>query len=227
MLLIAHRGASREHRENTLPAFARALELGADGIELDVHATADGIIVVHHDFALPRTPHFGHLGGAAVNEITLPELEALRLPPALRVPTLDDICRLVGDRLELFVEIKGRGIEAGVLACLARHRGPFAVHSFDHGAIERAAQLAPDVRRGLLFDEPPDDLEDSVGRAGALDVWPRGDLATPDLVERAHALGVRVIAWTVNERPHAEILAARGVDGLCSDDIRTLEGVSR
>lgn len=217
-LRIAHRGASREFRENTLPAFARALALGADAIELDVHVTRDGIPVVHHDFDV----HAG--GGTAIPIIgaTLDELREVDLGGGTRIPTLAEVARVVGSSAELLVELKGHGVEEGVVTCLARHTGPWALHSFDHIAIERVAVRWPSLRRGLLFDRTPEDLPGSVARAAALDVWPRGDLATPQFVEAAHALGLRVIAWTVNDPADGALLMERGVDGICTDDVSWL-----
>ncbi len=216
---VAHRGASREHRENTLAAFARALELGADAIELDVHCSADGHIIVHHD---PDVVH----GGArlSIASAALDDIQAIDLGDGERIPTLEEVSELVGGSAELFVEIKGAGIEAQVIEALRRHSGPVAVHSFDHAAIERAAELAPHVRRGLLFDTPPDSLEAAVTRTNAHDAWLRGDLATEQLVQEAHSLGLRVIAWTINDPQDGATLISRGVDGICTDDVSWLRG---
>jgi glycerophosphoryl diester phosphodiesterase len=219
-LWVAHRGASREHRENTLAAFSRALELGADAIELDVRCAADGVVMVHHDADVV-------VGGqrVAVAAATSAELGAIDLGDGERIPTLDDVCDLVGGGAELFVEIKGAGIEAEVLAALRRHGGPVAIHSFDHEAIARAAELAPHARRGLLYDAAPVDLAATVARTRAHDLWPRGDLATAALVQEAHALGLRVIAWTINDPADGATLIARGVDGICTDDVRWLRSL--
>lgn len=218
-LWVAHRGASREHRENTLAAFSRALELGADAIELDVRCTADGVVVVHHDADVVTggTP-------APIASITAAALRVIDLGDGERIPTLDEVCDLVGGSAELFVEIKGTGIETQVIAALRRHSGPVAIHSFDHDAIARAAALAPHVRRGVLFDAAPTDLAGTVARTGAHDLWPRGDLATAALVDEAHALGMRVIVWTINDPADGAVLIARGVDGICTDDVRWLRG---
>lgn len=218
-LWVAHRGASREHRENTLAAFARALDLGADALELDVHVTVDGVVVVHHDFDV-------RIGEARrpIAAATLAELETIDLGGGERIPTLDAVFDLVGGTAELFVEIKGSGIEEAVVDCLRRHNGPYAVHSFDHAAIERVAAHAPHVRRGLLFGEAPDRLADAAARAAAHDVWPRAELATAAFIDSAHELGLRVIAWTVNDPALGAVLAHRGVDGICTDDVAWLRG---
>src|SRR6476659_5012714 len=110
-LRIAHRGMPRRERENTLPSFAAALAAGAQGIELDVHATADGMVVVHHD---PITSEGVEIAAARWNDLNRAEGPA----GAVAIPSLASVCALVAERAELFVEIKGEGIEEAVTAVL-------------------------------------------------------------------------------------------------------------
>src|SRR3954463_10742168 len=104
-LRIAHRGMPRRERENTLPSFAAALAAGAQGIELDVHATLDGMVVVHHD-AITREGV--EIAGVRWRDLQNAEGDALEATP---IPSLAAVCELVAERVELFVEIKGSGIE--------------------------------------------------------------------------------------------------------------------
>lgn len=196
-------------RENTLPSFALALEAGADGIELDVHATRDGVVVVHHDAAIA--------GGLAIADETA---AAIRSATDAAVPTLADVCELVAGRAELFVEIKGTAIEQQVLAVLRGYDGPYAIHSFDHALIGRVHRQDRGVRLGVLFEETTPDVAALMAATGARDVWPHAPLVTRQLVTAVHASGGRVIAWTVNAVPEAEHLTTLGVDGLCGDDVR-------
>src|SRR4051794_40761774 len=110
-LRIAHRGMPRLARENTLPSFELALDAGADGLELDVHATADGVVVVHHDAELRRGP--------GIASVPFAELRRHEAAPGVPIPTLEELCELVAGRATLFVEIKGAGIERAVLDTLA------------------------------------------------------------------------------------------------------------
>src|SRR5207237_3843916 len=96
-LVIAHRGASAREWENSLAAFRAAAALGADAVELDVHATADGVIVVHHDEAI---------AGQRIARMTGKQLTALRLANGEPVPTLGDVLGLLGSALQAFVEVK-------------------------------------------------------------------------------------------------------------------------
>jgi len=189
--IIAHRGASRERPENTLPAFQRAIELGADGCEFDVHLHADGVLRVHHDPESAGSP-----------------------------PTLDEVLALLaGAGLTAYCELKGAGTAPGTLAAIKRSSGMAAVHAFDHRQIAEARRLAPEVPRGVLEVSYPVDplhaLEDVAGR----DLWRQWPFIDADLVRAAHASGARVIAWTVNEAALVERLAALGVDALCTDDV--------
>ena len=201
----------RREPENTLPSFADALSAGADGIELDVHATSDGVVVVHHDAQVP--------GGTAIAGTAWRELRARATERGLEIPTLAAVCELVGDTAELFVEIKGVGIERGVAAVLGDHRGPSAIHSFDHAAIRRLARFDRRLRLGLLFEERVPDAAALLEANGARDAWPHYSIVDGRLVNAVHAAGGRVIAWTVNDRRDVARLSALGVDGLCTDDV--------
>ena len=209
-LRIAHRGMPRLARENTLSSFQLALDAGADGIELDVHTTADGVVVVHHDPTLPAGPAISDLTYSALREAA---------PDA---PTLRDVCDLVGGRAELFVEIKGVGIEHVVAALLGQYLGACAIHSFDHAAIRRLHDSGTALRLGVLYEGNEDGLA-IMDRCGAMDLWPHFPLVSQGLVTNVHARGGRIIPWTVNAAATAARLEELGVDGICTDDVRMLE----
>jgi len=212
-LRIAHRGMPRRLPENSLPSFAAALDEGADGIELDVHASSDGVVVVHHDPTL---------GGMEIARTGWSALRAVEVAPGVHVPTLLEVCDLVRARAELFVEIKGAGIEIRVAEVLSGYAGPAAIHSFDHALIGRLAHRGVPRRLGLLYDEPPSDLTRAMRECGALDMWPDRRLVTQALIEDVHAAGGRVIPWTVNDASEARRFASWAVDGLCTDDVTLL-----
>ena len=201
-------------RENTLPSFELAIDAGADGVELDVHATADGVVVVHHDERLAT--------GLAIASLTLGELRRHDAAPGVPIPTLSELCELVRGRVTMFVEIKGAGIERAVLDVLDGYDGDAAIHSFDHAMIARIARQAPSRRLGILFETLNDDIARAMETTGALDVWPHWPLVTTAVVDEVHAAGGRVIPWTVNEPARAQALASLGVDALCGDDVRLL-----
>ena len=134
---IGHRGAPTEFHENTLPSFERALNRGADALELDVHATADAVLVVHHDPVLPSAAHPARLRRAEIARTKWVDLENVQIADGARIPSLSDVLVMVGNRAAIYVEIKGQGIEHQVAEAIGRTNCRCAVHSFDHGAVER------------------------------------------------------------------------------------------
>jgi glycerophosphoryl diester phosphodiesterase len=215
--LVAHRGASMERVENTMPAFALALERGADALELDVHLTADDRVIVHHD---------ARVGGRDIAASRWDDVRTIPLADGSTLPLLDDVLDMVGNRATVYVELKGANVEASALAVVAAHGQRVAVHSFDHECVVRAARIAPGVPRGVLIDrgtrDPAAMLRAAVQRTGARDVWPHWSLVDASLMAAARARGVRVIVWTVNAVGDAARLAALGVDGICTDDVRLM-----
>jgi glycerophosphoryl diester phosphodiesterase len=213
----------RRHRENTLPGFLAATAAGADGWELDVHATRDGVVVVHHDPTLPAAA--GRLAGARIAETDWQELaEATVGAASERIPSLETVLAAAGSATTVYVEVKARGIEAAVEACLSRYPGtPSAVHSFDHRIAQRIRQSsAVSVPVGILTDSYLIDAVHALQAAGARDYWPNREMVDRPLVDAIHAVGGQVIVWTVNDVAQARWLADIGVDALCSDVVDEL-----
>lgn len=216
--IIAHRGSSRECLENTLAAFARALEQGADGIELDVHGSADGHIVVHHDPVLSLEQGGDAGGTVTIRELTRAELRRARLRGGHPVPLLDDVLDLVGTQATVYVEIKAARIEMAVATLLDRHPTVrTAVHSFDHRIPVTVRTMRPETEIGFLSDsyliDPVGMLRSTVPDA----LWQYTHLIDAGLVLAAHERGAKIIAWTENDPVRAHLLASWGVDGLCTD----------
>jgi glycerophosphoryl diester phosphodiesterase len=218
---IAHRGAKRELPENTLPAFRRAFELGAAAIELDVHGTADGVVVVHHDAEIRA----GGFRARPIANLPWAELERVELAPGVGVPRLADVLAMVPSGRTVYVEVKGSGIEPLVAAEIRATTTSCAVHSFDHAAIARMRRIAPEIPRGILFEHAGLDVRSAMGATGARDVWPQWKLIDAALLAAVHDAGGRVIAWTVNSPSDATRLAALGADGLCGDDVRVFASI--
>jgi glycerophosphoryl diester phosphodiesterase len=212
MLVLAHRGANRQAPENTVPAMIRAIQLGADGVELDVHRTADGVLAVRHDAATPA---------GLLSELTRAEIAAA-LP---EVPMLADVLDVCRGRL-VNVEVKDPDPRAvDVLVALLQDRAgadEVLVSSFHLPTVDRVRDLAPDVPSAFLsFGLHPLQALDIAREHGhdALhpDVWTllRGDPG--EVADRAHQQGMRVNVWTVNEA--AQLLRVRDarIDGVVTD----------
>jgi glycerophosphoryl diester phosphodiesterase len=220
--VIAHRGASGYEYENSRAAFRRAIALDADGAELDVHATRDGAIVVHHDLEIP--------GSGPISLLSLEEVRQTRLRNDETVPLLSEVLEILGAK-DVWIEVKSLAAahDEALLAVIAAGPAPAgsAVHSFDHRIIRRLGEQQPTLRLGVLLSayvlDPVRVLED----AGATWLWQQAQLIDEALVNVVHAAGGHVIAWTVDELGDMERLTRLGVDGLCGnypDRIRIATG---
>ena len=217
--IIGHRGAPRDRPENTLASFARALELGADAIELDVHATREGVVVVHHDPSVRTLDRDGgtrllRIAGSTLNEIGRAAGDA-----SAKIPTLREVLDLVAGRATAYVEIKGAAIEEQVVSCVREYATRCAVHAFDHRIARRVHALAPEIPVGVLLSSYVLDPARTMREAGARDLWQQWDLIDEPLVADVHQSGGRLVAWTVNDAAAARRLAGWGVDALCTDTV--------
>jgi glycerophosphoryl diester phosphodiesterase len=220
--VLAHRGATAAAPENTLQAFVAASALGADGVELDVHRTSDGGLVVHHD-ATAR-------GLGVLAERTEAEIRAA-LP---EIPTLDEALEACTGML-VNVEVKNlpgdddydpaEGVAAGVVELLTRRRGrdDVLISSFNLESVDRVRELDASLATGFLTlvgMDPVDAVEVAHAHGhGAVHPDVRalvGDAAAAT-VARAHELGMTVNVWTVNDEGEMRRLAAAGVDAVITD----------
>lgn len=218
---ISHRGAHQTHPENSIAAFERAIELGADGIELDVHATRDGVVVVHHD-PVVHARHAQTPAHSAIAELAAAELARFPLADGVPIPTLSDVLLAIGTRATVYVEIKASSIEPLVTRCIRESETTCAVHSFDHRVVKIVKSIFPAIRTGVLEVSRHIDPVASLTSASAADLWQEVGFIDAELVERAHSVGARVVAWTANEPAQWDALYALGVDAICTDRIAEL-----
>jgi glycerophosphoryl diester phosphodiesterase len=186
--------------------------LDADAIELDVHATSDGVMVVHHDAEVP--------GFGPISDLTRAEARHLRIRNGETLPLLQEVLDLVGD-MSVWVEVKGLPQEHddAFLSVLSAGPAPakYAVHSFDHRIVRRLGEACPSLRRGILLTAYLDDPVAALQSVGATTLWQEWQQVDQELVHRVHEAGAEVIAWTVNEIGDLERLVRLGVDGLCGN----------
>lgn len=214
---ISHRGLRTTAPENSIPAFIAAIDAGADGIELDVHASGDGAIFVHHD---PEFEHDGSLHAFAKTDAA--SISRVRLSGDVPIPTLDQALEAIGDRARVFIEIKAARIESDVARCLKRHSDGYdryAVHAFDHRVVKRMLELLPSVRTGILQVGYPIDTRTAMRLAGAADLWQHADFIDERLVADVRAADGRLIAWTSNLSSQWEMLSSLGIDAVCTDKV--------
>jgi len=211
-LNLGHRGASKAAPENTLAAFQKAREMGADGVELDVMLCEDGEVVVMHDYTVDRTTN----GHGQVKDLTLAQLKALDAGSWFgaqfageRVPTLREVCVWAGQEMLLNIELKsvdlgGSELERKTIALVHEYglEGRVVLSSFNPFSLWRVKRIDPSLHTGLLYAA---DLPVYLSRA-----WLR-PLAHPDALHPHHAMvneaylrwarnkGYRVNVWTPDE----------------------------
>lgn len=218
-LVIAHRGASADAYENSLAAFRLALEQGADGVELDVHATVDGEIVVFHD---------PELGGRQIRDLHSAAVTAHVLPNGETIPTLREALDVLTPRVLAFVELKGLPAEADArlleLFASAPRPDRCHLHSFDHRIIRRLTDRAfsatghrLSANAGILSGSYTLDPAGPVRAAGATALWQHADLVDAPLAAQVHDAGFHLYAWTVDRPERMRRLIDDGVDGICTN----------
>jgi glycerophosphoryl diester phosphodiesterase len=228
--IIAHRGASAVAPENTLAAIARAADLGARSVELDVMLSSDDVPVIIHDTDLARTTN-GTGPVAAHSFDALARLDAGSWFSGAfageGIPSLAAAVALILSRnLALNLEIKpspgeDRATASGAIALLAEAWSDPATLVLSSASIEALAvarDVAPQWRRGLIADIPPPDWRDLFADLGCASLHCEASTATPSLIEEVHAAGYRLLAYTVNRPAVAATLFKNGVDGIFTDD---------
>ena len=228
MLLIGHRGFPRFFPENTVPSFIKAVELGADGVEMDVHLSRDGFPVVIHDYTVDRTTD----GKGYVSSLTLDELRSLDAGAKFgmkgtKIPTLEEVLEEVKKRKPdaLFtVEIKRgssiyRGIEQKVVDCVLREKVRARIVSFDYDAIARVRKAWPEGETGIIFvGRPPYfvDIARSLGSGwlhAARDLVERGD------AELAHRKGLKLDVWAPSREDEIRDAISLNPDSMTTNDV--------
>jgi glycerophosphoryl diester phosphodiesterase len=228
LIRIAHRGASGIYPENTRIAFQKAIDAGADMIELDCQLSYDGHIVVFHDEALSRIAKTrGTMGGRTLEQLKKLDIGSWRnkIYCGERVQTLEEVMTFVDGRASLCIDIKEfaqspTGIELKLLFtithfdCLDR----VVLSSFDYNCLRRVRELAPEARIGLIYGAPVREDPIAAGielRARSIHV--QKELASRDFLSRAWAEGFDVYVWTLNSPADIEKFTALGVQGIFSD----------
>jgi glycerophosphoryl diester phosphodiesterase len=210
-LVIAHRGASSIELENSLAAFRAAPGQGADGVELDVHATLDGEIVVLHDPSIMGLP---------IAQARMRDLSQLRLRNGEPLPTLAQALQVLGT-LKVFVEVKvlDPRWDERLLDTLDGGPNPsgYAVHSFAFHVVRRLREQRPDLPTGVLSEVTTRNPKQTLDDATAQTLWQERSTLDENLVRTVHKLGASIIAWTVDNPTDMERLVHWGVDGICTN----------
>ncbi|KOP40137.1 glycerophosphodiester phosphodiesterase [Flavobacterium sp. WLB] len=221
MLKIAHRGAKAYEPENTLQAFQKALDLNSDGIELDVHLSSDGHIIVIHDETIDRTTN----GKGLVNNFTLAELKSVLIDGKYQIPTLNEVFDLVDKKCLINIELKGLGTPSKVVSLIKEYISEkdwnynhFIVSSFDWNMLEETSKLNPKIAIGVLTEENLDTALAFAEKIKAKAINPDFHLLNPENVSKIQEKGFLVFPWTVNSKEDIQKVKSYKVDGIISDN---------
>ena len=220
MLKIGHRGAKGHAPENTLISFQTAMDLGVDGIELDVHLTSDLQLICIHDDTLNRTTS----GTGLINSFTLSELKALRIGNLHEIPTLEEVLDLIDKKIFINIELKGKNTAKPVVDVIESYLNGknwnynhFLISSFDWNALQEVRSLNPNIAIGVLTQT---DLGLAIGFADfiqAKSIHPYFHLLTEENTALMQQKGFQVFPWTVNELEDIQKIKSFQVDGIISD----------
>lgn len=220
ILKIGHRGAKGYEPENTLVSFEKAIQMGADGIELDVHLSVDGHLIVIHDETVDRTTN----SKGVVNQLTVQELKSFRINDTYEIPTLEEVLDLVNQRCFVNIELKNQDTAEKVVQLIEHYisdkkwkHSHFLVSSFDWNALQQVRFLNDTIRIGVLT-ETDLDLAISFARfMKAEALHPDFKLLTNEYTTKIQEKGILVFPWTVNEPDDIQKMKSFKVNGIISD----------
>jgi glycerophosphoryl diester phosphodiesterase len=235
--IVAHRGGGKSAPENTLEGIETGARLGLKMIEFDAKLSADNVVFLLHDDLVDRTSN----GRGAAKRMTYEALSALDAGSwfspefaGARMPTLSQVAACC-DRLGLAanVEIKpceGRDVETGRIVAAETARlwagveAPPLLSSFSYAALEAAADAAPDLPRGMLYEAVPSDWREQTSALSCVSLHADHKQLSERLVAEIKDSGLRILAYTVNDPDRARLLAQWGVDAICTDRIEIIGG---
>ncbi|MDN3671483.1 glycerophosphodiester phosphodiesterase family protein [Flavobacterium branchiarum] len=220
MLKIAHRGARGYEPENTLQAFQKAIQMKADGIELDVQLSSDGHLIVIHDETIDRTTN----GKGFVNNLSLQELKDFRIENKHQIPTLSEVLDLVNQQCFINIELKGIGTADAVVTLIELYISEknwsydsFLVSSFDWEYLKQINSLNPKIAIGVLTET---DIESAITFAKEIKakaIHPDFHLLNKENTKQIQEIGFQVFPWTVNEKEDIAKIKTYNVNGIISD----------
>jgi len=219
-LKIGHRGAKGLEPENTLRSFSKAIDLGVDMIEFDVHLTKDKKVVVIHDDKLDRTTN----GKGLVKEKSLKEIKKLYAGKRERIPTLEETLDSVAKRVKVNIELKGEETAESVSKIIDEYLknkkwplGYFFVSSFDYQELEDFKKFQPKVKLGIIAEDKKTDFLKSAKRLRVFSINLSMELINKKLVKNLHGKGFKIFVWTVNKKSDIRKMRLLEIDGIVSD----------
>ena len=220
ILNIGHRGAKGYEPENTLISFQKALDMQVDGIELDVHLSADGEIIVIHDETIDRTTN----GKGFVNALSLRELKVFRINGEHTIPTLKEVFDLANQDCLINIELKSYDATEKVILLIEKYvtkKGwkydQFLVSSFDWNALQQVTFLNDKIPIGVLTETNLDLALAFAKFIQAKSIHPHFHLLTKENTAQIQQKGLQVFPWTINEVEDIQKIKSFNVNGIITD----------
>ena len=219
-LVIGHRGARGHVAENTLPSIKKAMELGVDGIEIDVFRCASGELVVFHDRTLDRlTDKKG-----PIENLTLDDIRKIDVLEGYSIPTLDEVLDLIAGQVFLNIELKGSNTAILTDSLLKKkfekgiwNSDKIIISSFNWKELKIFYEVNKQVPIAILTDDDPLDALQIAQQVAAAAINPNYKTLTAENVSKIQKEGYKVYPWTVNEKEAIHAMIAFGVEGIITD----------
>ncbi|MGE4415605.1 MAG: glycerophosphodiester phosphodiesterase, partial [Bacteroidales bacterium] len=215
MEVIAHRGAYYFEPENTLRSFRRAVEMGADRVEVDVRLSKDNELVIIHDPRVDRTTN----GTGRVENMTLQQLKSLDAGKGEKIPTLQEVIESL-EGAKLVIEMKIPGIEEKVLEAIhENHLKDILITSFYHGSLKKVKIIDENIETGAIFSCQPLKPERLALDANSDAIFPKHKFVDQKMIKRAHKYDIKIYPWTIDNPKTAKKLIKLGVDGIVTNKL--------
>jgi glycerophosphoryl diester phosphodiesterase len=213
--IMGHRGAPAYEPENTLRSLSRALEMGVDAVEIDVHLSKDGRIMVIHDDTVDRTTN----GTGRVRDLTYDQLRQLDAGKGERIPSLEEVADLLAGQAHLVIEVKDPSAAEPLVTFFQARQifGNAHVISFWHPLVKAMKEQEPRLRTGVLLVGCPADPAGLAQAARAEALVLHYGYVTPELVKAAHTHGLLVYIWNIDDIETLKPYLAMDLDGIGSN----------
>ncbi len=219
-LVIGHRGAMGHETENTLPSIQKAMDLGVDMIEIDVFKLKSGEIVVFHDDTVDRLTN----GPGSIEDYNIIELKKLIVNGGHQIPMLQDVLKLIDNKVALNIELKGAGTADRVNFIMnyyinKKNWSPenFIISSFNWDELKEMRKLNTDVAIAVLTEENPIDAIPMAKELQAVAINPYFKKLDSEVANQIHDAGFKIYTWTVNEPEDIDAMKKLAVDGIITN----------
>ncbi len=220
VMIIGHRGAMGHVAENTIPSIKKAMELGVDGIEIDVFKCKTGELVVFHDEKLDRLTNASGL----IESLELDSIKKITVLDQYRIPTLEDVLILIDGQVKLNIELKGQGTASPTNDIINQYinkggwtNDKFIISSFKWDELEKFRSINKTVSIAILTEFDPIEAIPIAKKLDALAINPNYKSLNEDNINEIHANGFKIFPYTINEFSDIKRMIELGVDAIITD----------